>query len=137
MKSTDAVSAGRVLEFPGKTGELGRVRSLLRDFLAGVVDDESIEQIVLAVDEACTNIIRHALEGDAKPVRLTCNLKGERLKIVLRDYGTPCDPARIKGRSIAEIRPGGLGVHIIQRVFDHVEYAPQPDGTRLTLEKAL
>lgn len=125
------------LEFPGRTAELGRVRSVIRGFLAGSADEESVEQIVLAVDEACTNIIRHALAGDPKPVRLVCELAGNRLKIVLRDHGTPCDPACIKGRDMDEIRPGGLGVHIIQRVFDLVEYVPLADGTRLTLEKTL
>lgn len=132
-----ARDTGMALEFPGETAELGRVRSVLREFLARVADEEAIEQIVLAVDEACTNIIRHALAGDPKPVHLAGELSGSTLKIVLRDYGTPCDPARIKSRDLDEIRPGGLGVHIIHRVFDRVEYAPQPDGTRLTLEKAL
>ena len=130
-------SSATSLEFPGRTAELCRVRSVVRDFLAGFADEESVEQIVLAVDEACTNIIRHALAGDPKPVRLCCELAGDRLTIVLRDFGTPCDPGRIKARDLDEIRPGGLGVHIIQRVFDHVEYEPLADGTRLTLEKTL
>jgi len=130
-------SSATSLEFPGRTAELGRVRAVLRDFLADTADDETSAQIVLAVDEACTNIIRHALAGDSKPVRLACELSGDRLKIVLRDYGTPCDPERIKGRDLNEICPGGLGVHIIQRVFDHVEYEPLADGTRLTLERTL
>jgi anti-sigma regulatory factor (Ser/Thr protein kinase) len=125
------------LEFPGDTAALGDVRTALRGFLSEWLNEESIEQIVLAVDEACTNVIRHALDGETKPVQLECHLQSQRLSIVLRDYGKPCDPKLVKGRALEDIRPGGLGVHIIQRVFDHVEYAPQPDGTRLTLEKRI
>lgn len=123
------------LEFPGDTAELGEVRTALRGFLSEWLNEESVEQIVLAVDEACTNVIRHALDGETKPVRLECLLQSRQLSIVLRDYGKPCDPELVKGRAMEDIRPGGLGVHIIQRVFDRVEYAPQPDGTRLTMEK--
>ena len=125
------------LEFLGDTAELGEVRTALRGFLSERLNEESVEQIVLAVDEACTNVIRHALDGETKPVRLECHLQAQRLSIVLRDYGKPCDPELVKGRALEDIRPGGLGVHIIQRVFDRVEYAPQPDGTRLTLEKRI
>lgn len=125
------------LEFSGNTAELGRVRAALRGFLSPVMDEIHLEAVVLAIDEACANIIRHALSGDSKPVKLTCNLVGGRLSVVLRDYGKPCDPAMIKGRNLDEIQPGGLGVHIINRVFDRVEYAPQFEGTRLTLEKSL
>ena len=101
------------------------------------MEEIHLEAVVLAIDEACANVIRHALSGDSKPVKLTCNLVGGRLSVVLRDYGKACDPALIRGRDLDEIQPGGLGVHIINRVFDRVEYAPQSEGTRLTLEKFL
>jgi hypothetical protein len=60
-----------------------------------------------------------------------------RLKFILRDYGRSCDPKRICGRALSEVRPGGLGVHIIKHAFDRVEYRPMPRGTKLLLEKAL
>jgi len=57
------------------------------------------------------------------------------VRFQLRDYGRSCDPSTIRSRDLADIRPGGLGVHIIQQAFDRVDYSPQPRGTRLTLEK--
>ena len=57
------------------------------------------------------------------------------VRFVLRDYGRSCDPAKIKSRELEDIRPGGLGVHIIKQAFDSVIYTPQPRGTRLVLEK--
>jgi len=99
---------------------------------------------VLALDEACTNIIHHAYgpirhaEGlDRRPVRLEMRVLRDRVRFRLRDYGKPCDPKKIKSRALEDIRPGGLGVHIIRHAFDHVDYSPQPRGTILTLEKSL
>ena len=91
--------------------------------------------MVLALDEACTNVIRHAYGHQCKPVRLEmCSLRSK-VRFVLRDYGQTCDPSRIRSRELEDIRPGGLGVHIIRQAFDHVSYEPQARGTRLVLEK--
>jgi serine/threonine-protein kinase RsbW len=59
------------------------------------------------------------------------------LVFVLIDQGGPCNPELIRGRSLREVRPGGLGVHIIREVFDVVDYTPMESGTRLTLEKRI
>lgn len=91
----------------------------------------------MAIDEACSNIVRHARCDHSGTVRLEMKWMKNRLRCTLRDYGKPCDPEKIKGRDWTDIRPGGLGVRIIQQVFDRVEYSPQRRGTRLTLEKCL
>jgi anti-sigma regulatory factor (Ser/Thr protein kinase) len=91
----------------------------------------------MALDEACTNIIRHAHEGLIKPVRLEMKWLRDRLRFVLRDYGKPFDPLTVQSRDLQIVLPGGYGLFIIRTVFDHVDYAPQARGTRLTLEKWL
>lgn len=127
-----------VVEFSGEASALAGVRSRLRGFLSAVEMDEfEAGRIVLAIDEACTNIIRHAHGGEAKPVRLAMERRADRLVFVLVDRGGPCDPESIRGRSLREVRPGGLGVHIIREVFDLVDYTPMESGTRLTLEKRI
>ncbi len=122
--------------FSGKTENLASMREEVRGFLRETcIDDDVSEVIVLAIDEACTNIIRHAYKGEAKPFRIEMSRLKNRLRFVLRDYGIPCEKPKIQSRDLDEIRPGGLGVHIIQQVFDLVEYSPKARGTRLTLEK--
>ncbi|MGB9274225.1 MAG: ATP-binding protein, partial [Terrimicrobiaceae bacterium] len=59
----------------------------------------------------------------------------DRVRFILRDYGRSCDPKHIRGRDLEDVRPGGVGVHIIRQVFDHVKYEPRRRGTRLVLEK--
>lgn len=95
------------------------------------------ERIVLAIDEACTNIIRHAHAGAPLPVRFRMQRLPHALRFAIRDQGTPCDPSRLTPRDISEVRPGGLGLHIIRSVFDHVHYAPRRRGTLLILEKKI
>ena len=99
--------------------------------------------IMLSVDEAITNIIRHAYDnaGDQTiEVELT-PLGGELsagLRIRLRDYGQAVDPSRIKSRDLSDIRPGGLGVHIMNECMDHLDYCrADGGGTILTMVKHL
>ena len=95
----------------------------------------STELLILALDEACTNIIRYAYGDAGHPIRLQMERLRDRVRFVLRDYGRTCDPKKICSRSLEDIRPGGVGVHIIRQAFDNVHYDPQPRGTRLLLEK--
>ena len=107
-------------------------------------DQEASDRITLAVDEALTNIIRHAYHGRPDgPIELTfrrvADARGAAaLCIELRDWGTQVSPEQIRPRKLDELRPGGLGVHIITSVMDEVQYVPVPTGgTRLTMTKAL
>jgi len=128
----------RKVAFTSDTCHLAKVRGQARTFLSenGIEECEA-EMLVLAIDEACTNIIRYAYENQRKPVRMDMERLEDRLRFVLRDYGRSCDPAKIRSRELEDIRPGGVGVHIIKHVFDHVEYQPCPKGTKLILEKKL
>ncbi len=94
-------------------------------------------KIVLAVDEACSNIIKYAYEGDhTRPVSLTITSGGEGLRIVLKDWGKRVDRSTIAPRKLADVRPGGLGTHFMQTVFDTVHYDTEGEqGTALTLVK--
>jgi anti-sigma regulatory factor (Ser/Thr protein kinase) len=58
------------------------------------------------------------------------------LKVVLEDEARQVDPSKIKSRDLDEIRPGGLGVHIIREVMDEAVYERRDRvGMRLTLVK--
>jgi anti-sigma regulatory factor (Ser/Thr protein kinase) len=61
----------------------------------------------------------------------------EGIRIVIEDEAKHIDPDHIKGRDLDEIRPGGLGVHIIREIMDEVVYEQRrPIGMRLTLVKS-
>jgi len=94
-------------------------------------------KIVLAVDEACSNIIKYAYEGDySRTYSLDVTVGPGKLVVALKDTGKKPDVTKIAPRKLDEVRPGGLGTHFIASVFDSVEYDTSRDaGTVLTLKK--
>ena len=102
--------------------------------------DMEIGHISLAVDEALANVIRHGYDSRLDgPIWISCSmLPGPpiSLRIVIEDEGKQIDPGEIKGRDLDEIRPGGLGVHIMREVMDTCEFQIRDGaGMRLVLEK--
>jgi serine/threonine-protein kinase RsbW len=99
-------------------------------------------QVALAVDEALTNIMKHGYERRIDgPIHLELTVlpdqgQGTGVQVIIEDEARQVEPAQIKGRDLADIRPGGLGVHIIREVMDEVRYERRPDkGMRLTMSK--
>ncbi|MCB1588236.1 MAG: SpoIIE family protein phosphatase, partial [Xanthomonadales bacterium] len=76
------------------------------------------QRIVLAIDEATANVIRHAYQGDASG-RMSLDIwrMGGQLHFVLRDWAREVDPSRIKPRDLNHCRPGGLGINLIDMVM--------------------
>jgi anti-sigma regulatory factor (Ser/Thr protein kinase) len=103
------------------------------------VDDTVIEHMEHAVDEACSNVIKHAYAGDPnKQIGVTLRISPEAFEVIIEDSGLKADIASIKGRGLDEIRPGGLGVHLIKRACDVVEFdEKKKKGNRLRLVKYL
>ena len=94
--------------------------------------------MVLGVDEACTNIIRHAYHlRDDQPIALSLEAKGDCVCVRLRDYGRQCSAEAMRGRPTDLIKPGGLGVHLIRAAFDKVDYILKSRGTELVMTKKL
>ena len=98
-----------------------------------------VNGLCLAVDEACTNIIRHAYDGDhTKKIVLELGMHPDRIEVKLRDFGRKVDPAGIKPRKLDDIRPGGLGVHFIREIMDEVVYNTDVEvGTELRMTRSL
>lgn len=126
------------LTVPSHPKYLYVVRSALYPILADAgFGRKDARRIILAVDEACSNIIKHAYEGDhTKTITMTVADAADRFTVRLRDYGKKTDPAKIAPRDLSDIRPGGLGTLFIGAAFDAVTYdTNQEQGTLLTLEK--
>lgn len=95
-------------------------------------------RIVLAADEAVTNVIRHTYQGASdKPIVLSGEISDGHLHLRMRDYGPHVDPEKLKGRALEDIKPGGLGLHLLQAVFSVVEHIPLADGNEWHLAKPL
>lgn len=122
--------------------DLPRVRALV-ERVAGSAgfDEDETSRLVLAVDEAIANVIKHGYDGrDDQPVEVSAQRIEEKgvlgIALEVRDFGKQVPPEVICGRDLTDVRPGGLGVHIIRTVMDRVEYsAAQGGGMRLQMVK--
>ena len=108
--------------------------------------DAECRAVVLAVDEALTNIIRHAYQGKAdQPIEISFRRiqapqdRGRRpaLEIVLEDRGIRVDGNKLCGRDLEDVRPGGLGLHFIKECMDAVEFRRRWGRNQLRLVKFL
>ena len=96
-------------------------------------------EIVHAVDEACTNVIKHGYGGNLdKKIVLILRERADRLEITIKDFGKKVHPARIRSRDLHDVKPGELGVYFIRQSMDLVWYDTSPRvGTVLTMVKYL
>jgi anti-sigma regulatory factor (Ser/Thr protein kinase) len=106
--------------------------------IAGFPHEES-GQIVLAVDEACTNIIKYAYRNDPnQTILLTFCVADRRLEVRIDDSGPKIRLEDLHGRSLDDVKPGGLGLHLIRRAFDVVALdGRKRQGNRLQLIRTL
>lgn len=86
--------------------------------------------LVMAVDEACQNVIRHAYSGWDEPGDIVVDFIRENdcMIVHLMDFADPVDQSKIKSRDLDEVRPGGLGVHLIKSVTDEAIFVEPPTG---------
>jgi len=93
--------------------------------------------IVLAVNEAYANVIQHCYQGDTtQRVDLTLSIVPQMLTIEIRDYGNQVDLTCIEPRDLDEVRPGGIGTHLMRAIMDEVTYdVSSGTGTVLRMNK--
>ena len=147
MPSENNLSGNKIeIRISAQSENLCVVRSALQKYSRTIgFTEEDSDRITLALEEALTNSIRHSYGGPSeKPIEIKiCRLVSNNdtkmgLEIIVRDFGRQVDPATIKSRDLKHVRPGGLGVHIIQSFMDESEYSrAQECGMQLRMVKYL
>lgn len=117
-----------VLEVPSRTEYLATIRDVTRRMaeLAGF-DGAQSDQLALAVDEAATNVLKHAYHGASdRRVELRFDPRADELRVEIVDDGEAVDPRSVPQvdlrRYASERRKGGLGVHLMGRIMDSVTF---------------
>ena len=111
---------------------LAVVRTTVRRYFECMgFDKPKTDDVVLAVDEACANSIRHAYDGDsAGEYELTLSSDGATVELRISDKGTPAPAERVVKQDLSrqaeeeKLTPGGLGVQFMYEVFDEVQFCP-------------
>ena len=73
--------------------------------------------------------MRHAYGGKAEgDIMIDYSREGDVLVVDIMDFADAVDPETVKSRNLSEVRPGGLGVHLIKSVCDDARFVPPPPG---------
>lgn len=118
------------LEVSARPDRLKLVRRAVSEAAALCGCGESLARdLILGVDEACQNVIRHAYGDDpGGEMIVEIRRRGNELVILLRDFAPPVDVEKVRPRNLDDVRPGGLGTHLIGQVMDEVAFLPPPPG---------
>ena len=126
------------LSFKSDAKYLRIIRASVKSFLeiSGYKGKDAM-MIVLAVDEAICNIIRHGYNDRTDGIiNFEMSESEGKLYFRLRDYGKKSDPKNFKSRKLDNVRPGGLGVFLMQKIMDEIDYdTSNSTGTLLTMVK--
>lgn len=129
------------LTIPSTTGRLAEVRTFVGNRAAAAgLNAEAVEAVRLAVDEACANAIEHAYAGrEDGTVTVETQRKSGRFLVIIRHTGLPFDPESYRPvplkKAVRERRRGGVGVTLMSRLVDHVEYRRRGSVSEVRLTK--
>jgi serine/threonine-protein kinase RsbW len=88
--------------------------------------------MLVAMNEATTNLVEHAYRGAPGSVEIEVGYEGDALVVCVRDWSPPFDPAQVPDRDVTvplEDRPlGGLGIMMMRRLMDDLIYRRGPNG---------
>ena len=116
------------LSVDSSTKHLAEVRDFVAEHAQNLgLSDKDISEIRLAVDEAYTNIIKHAYNNTpSKPVKIELGINNTQLWISIMDEGEGFKPEEYKApdilKRIKNKQRGGMGVFLIQKLMDQVQY---------------
>ncbi len=117
------------------------IRDFVNTSLAELeVNDQESDVIVLAVDEVCANVIIHSCNCDInKNLELELKKEQENIVVKIKDSGLSYNPIEHKSTSLQEIvetkRKGGLGLMLVNRIMDKIEYRVEKTFNICTLYK--
>ena len=110
--------------------------SVIRDFVSenalnAGIPMAKVEDIMLAVDEACTNIIKHAYKSSPEgEIIINIEYNKEKFTITIIDYGKSFEPERVPlpdlQKYYREHKVGGLGIYLMKSLMDDVKYTSIP-----------
>ena len=124
------------LRVPAEAAALKTVRARLQDTLEEIsVDGDTRHQLVVAVNEACMNVIQHAYgvrhSGD---MVLVVERESDWLTFRVIDFAPTVDISRLQPRDLSEVRPGGLGLSLIHTIMDEIHYPTLPPDSGNVVE---
>jgi serine/threonine-protein kinase RsbW len=126
--------------FPSRLDELSRVgMEVIRFLESNGIGGRSAYAANLALEELGTNILKYGYDDDkVHEILLQIQIRPDALQLVLEDDGHPFNPLVYSEPTLdlpAEERlPGGLGIYLVRKMADRVEYQRCAGRNRVTVE---
>jgi sigma-B regulation protein RsbU (phosphoserine phosphatase) len=129
------------MEMDSRLDDLSRARAFVRRCCSapdGWLEDSTTTSLELAVNEAVSNIIKHAYHGRAdQSIQLEADIFPDRVSIRLHHLGDSFDPAVVPPPAFDGSRESGFGLYLIAHSVDEVRYSRDDRGRNcITLVKA-
>jgi anti-sigma regulatory factor (Ser/Thr protein kinase) len=128
------------LRLPAAPASLKEIRSRLSPLLEKWAPADAA-MLLLALDECCSNVIRHRSEEIGEgTIRLRAEFGASVLRFRIGSFCRSCDLPGIRPRDLDEVRPGGLGTHFVREIMSRISYEEESDpggALSLVLEKDL
>ena len=132
VKNLPDTKAEYQLKIPSETDNLELIREFISRLAAKAgFGNEDVNKIELAVDEACTNVIKHAYNKNEKQfIDIVVKKDVHKFTIVIADKGKGFDVKKLKTLDmkdyLAEMRVGGLGIHLMHNLMDEINFEIEP-----------
>jgi len=126
--------------FPAEPAQLCEMRHQVVRVLEGHgLTTAAASDVALALSEAVANVVEHGYCGETgHDIRLQVLHEPGRLVLLLDDDAPCVDPETIRPRPLEELRPGGLGVHLMRAIMSDIAYLPRAGGgNRLRMTREL
>ena len=99
-------------------------------------------ELNLGLDELFTNIISYGFEDDSEhQIKFTLTKAEKTLVVQVEDDGIPFNPLDVEGpglhRDLDSINIGGLGIHLVKKMMDDIDYQRVEGRNKLILRKCV
>ena len=131
------------MEIRSDLRDLSRAREFVRTFCCTLpgspLDADRVAELELAVNEAASNVMKHAYHGRAdKRIHLEAEEFPDHVVVRLHHLGDPFDPSAVPPPSFDGSRESGFGVYLITKSVDDVcYYRDERGGNCIALVKML
>jgi anti-sigma regulatory factor (Ser/Thr protein kinase) len=131
------------LTVPATASALPLLRAAFEPFLAAQLAAHAaaplLQDVLLALGEAVSNVVRHAYPDreEAGPLRVRAQFTPWLLRLEVVDTGPGYDLASVPRPDFDRPRPGGYGLHLMRETMSRVSYQRATGRNTLLLEKAL
>ncbi|MBN1154838.1 SpoIIE family protein phosphatase [candidate division KSB1 bacterium] len=128
------------IKVPGHIDYLGDLRNFVtKTGKKHGFPDSIINAFKLSIDEAATNIIKHAYREKEGMITMRIIVKKRSMTVILIDQGKYFHPARVQDPDLKRYvdigKKGGLGIFIMRKLIDEIDYRHTEEGNELRLTK--